>query len=299
MTRNAGSNAWKNLIVISVLQNLVHFSHARSVSLLQSSTKNGTLHYVSGNGTGTMRPMKMSRDNNKLSLDQNLLICNAFAVGVPLDVYPVHVMTEARAIHYKECRDFWMPFEEGDQITFKANGIDIGTFWAAGLPEISATLLLVPYRRDANSMDLAFSTHVFSANDTASQVAVVDAYIGSEKGYLRLSDEDNATETLRFNSVATIGKGHFTLGLYNSETSNSLVKDPVIFDAYPGGKYAAIRIGFNTDKADQLKFPQDVIVVKSGQRRAEENANAIGVIVGSFAAAVLFVAFVNLFAAID
>merc|ERR1711924_173029 len=107
---------------------------------------------------------------------QQLVICNAYTSKKGLDVIQVRTMdrlTGTSPLAYKQCREYELPLQEGDQIDFKAGELDVGTFYATGLPKSSASLLLVPHRREPNSASISFESHAF-ADMKSPQIAVVD-----------------------------------------------------------------------------------------------------------------------------
>merc|ERR1719375_2626630 len=124
-------------------------------------------------------------------IPRKLRICNAYAWTKPLDIHLVAartMLTADRPLAYKECRDLSTPLNEGDQIDFKAGELDVGSFYATGLPESQASLLIIPRRRDSDSMAVQFDSHAFAELQNA-QVAVVDAYKGFEGSTVHIGDD--------------------------------------------------------------------------------------------------------------
>lgn len=217
-----------------------------------------------------------------------LRICNAYAWTSPLDVFRVktqqgqspesaddevvlksnrrEVLTNTMPLEYKECRDFELPLDDGDQIFFRTGNIDVGTFFTTGLPRTAATLLLIPHRRDRVSLAVAFESHIFNEVDSA-QIAVVDTYRGSEKGKVKLldgaisSDQDTVEEDeLRYGTVATVSPGRYKVVLVN-DAGKQIAETKI--DAKFNDKIVAVRIGNAAKVKKAPAFPQDFIVFPS------------------------------------
>merc|ERR1719247_1475167 len=119
-------------------------------------------------------------------------------------------LTDSAALRYKECREFNTELSEGDQLDFKAGNLDVGTFYATGMPKSSSSLLLIPHRRDSRSVAISFESHAF-ADLQSPQIAVVDAYKGKGEGGVKIMDlvpQDTQTpaveEMLKFSSVVAV-----------------------------------------------------------------------------------------------
>jgi hypothetical protein len=136
--------------------------------------------------------------------EEKLRVCNAFAHSAPLEITHVRLATQIAKLPYKDCGDYTLNLKEGDQLDFKADGNDVGTFSVAGLPHVERTLLLIVHRR-AGSRDLSanssailgsraitgatFKSHVFAqGSPETAQVATIDAYKGDTESKVQIAD---------------------------------------------------------------------------------------------------------------
>jgi len=222
-------------------------------------TKNdGAINSGAGSGRKIVQQAQM---------DQDLVICNAYASPASLDIYHVQTLervTGKKPLKYKECREFSMPLAEGDQLDFKAESTDVGTFYATGLPKASASLLLIPHRRDSHSVAISFESHAI-ADLQSPQIAVVDAYKGKGAGAeeeVRITDvlpegenEEPIEEMLKFSSVVAVNAGSYKVAL--SATGNSTTK----LLAENKAKYVVMRVGIDSTMANGGKpYPQELVV---------------------------------------
>merc|ERR1719162_2025849 len=171
-------------------------------------------------------------------VQQHLTICNAYhGAAAPLEIFHVdrHVMlTQHKPLKYKECQEFTLPLMEGDRLDFKAAGTNIGVFHALSMPKASASLLLIPRRKDNSSNALAFESHAF-ADLKSPQIAVVDAYHGNSSSSVNIienmedvqSGDAPLTEALRFNSVVAVAPGKYNIALLNMEQKGNLTATPL------------------------------------------------------------------------
>jgi len=197
-------------------------------------------------------------------IEQQLIICNAYASQSALDVYHVQTMdriTSTEPLRYKDCREFIMSLGEGDQLDFKADDLDVGTFYATGLPKSSASLLLIPHRRDSHSVAISFESHAFSDMQSP-QLAIVDAYRGkaAAQGAVKITDalpqdgnSSAAEEILKFSSVVAVNPGSYKVRL--SENQNSTARSLLAKDQ---DKYVVMRVGL-----DNGGFPEELVVFPS------------------------------------
>jgi hypothetical protein len=181
----------------------------------------------------------------------NLTVCNAYADHKPLSVYTVTnkaKLTE-EPLQYKACKQISLELAEGERIDFKLGGLSVGTFRVTGLPYVSANLLLVPYHRSNDTMSAAFASHMFSAADEKAQVAVIDAYSGSEAGLMKLHRRAVGPQTatwakLKHGSSIKVNAGSYHVSL--SDAHGKSIKT-VKLDATSSARYVVIRVGSESD----------------------------------------------------
>jgi len=202
-------------------------------------------------------------------VQQHLTVCNAYLAGSgPLEIFHVdrHVMlTQHKPLKYKECQEFTLPLMEGDRLDFKTGGTNIGTFHATSMPKKSASLLLIPRRKDGNSSRaLSFESHAF-ADVNSPQIAVVDAYHGNSSSSVNIienMEEVQAgniplTEALRFNSVVAIAPGKYNIALMGTGANGNLTA--VALHAGNRAKCVIMRVG-GTPQLGEAAFPQELVV---------------------------------------
>lgn len=211
-------------------------------------------------------------------VEQTLVICNAYASPSDLDIYHVQTLdriTASRPLKYKECREFVLSLAEGDQLDFKSGNLDVGTFYATGMPKSSSSLLLIPHRRDSRSVAISFESHAF-ADLQSPQIAVVDAYRGKGKGAVKIMDElpegskaIPVEELLKFSSVVAVSPGSYKVVLKDAANSTSTATASRSLLAENEAKYVVMRVGTEstTSSGDQA-FPQELIVFPSGSLSA-------------------------------
>lgn len=226
-----------------------------------------------------MRSQPVAVDNWE-QVPRKLRICNAYAWRKPLDIYLVasrKMLTGDLPLAYKECRDIQTPLNEGDQIDFKSGELDVGTFYANGLPESQASLVIIPRRRDTESMAIQFDSHAFAQLQNA-QVAVVDAYKGSSGSSVHIGDDptppqqplqvellakakrlisgseppqlqQRPTEELRYNSIVALNEGKYQISLVD-------------------------KLGHEVNQAPMdVKHSENFIVMRVGSHAASENSH--------------------------
>lgn len=199
------------------------------------------------------------------AVEQSLRICNGYAFGEPLDVYkvPKQKLT-SKPLAYKSCQDFGLKLQEGDQLDFQAGDLDVGTFFATGVPSQHASLLLIPHRRDHSSLAMAFDSHAFAELQTA-QIAVVDAYRGAKEGHVKIMDpavqatKTKRVEDLNYNSVVALNPGKYQLAL-TDDIGHNVTELLLNVDAKE--KYVAMRVGTD-DATANPGYPMELIVFPS------------------------------------
>lgn len=204
---------------------------------------------------------------------QQMMICNAYASPKMLDIMLVRTrqsITEGSPLAYKQCKDFSLPLQEGDQLDFKAAGLDVGSFYATGLPKSAASLLLIPHRKSPHSVGMSFDSHAFAELESP-QIAVVDAYNGkatAKFGTVKISERLGAEadmkpveEELKFNSVVAVNPGQYGISLGGLDTAI------VPLDAGQKGKYVVLRVGVEGEMKQGGHYPSELVVFPSGAMR--------------------------------
>lgn len=207
-------------------------------------------------------------------VEQHLVICNAYASPKALNIVHVRTLkslTDKDPLHYKQCKEFTAPLQEGDQLDFKAGNLDVGTFYATGLPKSSASLLLVPRRRNAHAVGMKFESHAF-AELTSPQIAVIDASVSSSAKMSDLvkitesvaTNGDNSKaetpaveEELAFNSVVAVNPGKYEISLASSSKGKASAAP---LNALGSTKYVVMRIGGEDGGSEGKPYPEELIV---------------------------------------
>merc|ERR1719373_854693 len=180
----------------------------------------------------------------------NLTICNAYADHKPLSIYTVSnkaKLTE-EPLQYKACKLISLELAEGERVDFKLGGLSVGTFRVAGLPYVSANLLLVPYHRSNDTMSAAFASHMYSAADERAQVAVVDAYSGSATGVMRVQQARGKNKRqaadLKPGASVKVNAGSYQIGLDDARGKRVAA---AALEAADHGRYVVMRVGSESD----------------------------------------------------
>lgn len=195
-----------------------------------------------------------------------LRVCNAYADKDALQVFLADGMQmTSQPMTYKFCEDFTPQLTEGQTLTFKVSGLEVGTFSIAKLPTADATLLLVVSRRDEASMTAVFQSHVFVPSGNNAQLAVIDAYSGKSEGALFVEDTEEAKikeptkarqEPLAYDSAVNIQSGLYQVTL-RQKTLNT-IKDKSNFVALSKSSYVAIRVGL--EDPNSTSWAEEVVV---------------------------------------
>jgi len=203
-----------------------------------------------------------------------LWICNAYAHPSGLHVYNLgtqHRITDDEPLAYKACMDKSIELREGDKLDFRSNRRSIGIFRARGLPQSDSSLLLIPYRRNPSSISASFDSHAFMDRD-GSQVVVVDAYRGSQKGKVKILETSinqtqdgvgprQQSEDLQFKSVISVNPGQYQILLQNASDTSVSSANLTINGAR--GKYVVMRVGCEPEAhspGHKPAFPQELVV---------------------------------------
>lgn len=227
--------------------------------------------------------MAGKKGNHKLqvpqvAVQQQLVICNAYASPKALEIVHVRArqtLTQGKPLAYKQCKDFTVPLEEGDQIDFKAGALDVGTFYATGLPKSSGSLLLIPNRRSPQAVGVSFQSHAFVEMHSP-QIAVIDAYHGNIKNQAEVKIIQNAAPTsgdkaeqarveeeLNFNSVVAVNPGKYEISLTGTGGDQATT---VPLNAADSAKYVVMRLG--NDDAKSGSYPEELIVFPNSAARS-------------------------------
>lgn len=211
-------------------------------------------------------------------VDKKMTICNAYASPKKLDVMLVRtrqVLTEGSPLAYKQCKEFTFPLVEGDQLDFKSAGLDIGTFYATGLPTTAASLLLVPHRRNPHAVGMRFESHAFAVTQIP-QIAVVNAYSDKENaGSVKIAEslvegqttDSMVEEDLKFASVVAVNPGKYGVSL------SGVDKASLPLSVKGVGTYVVIKVGMEGD--EKGNFPQELMVFPSGATRTAMRLSAL------------------------
>lgn len=221
-----------------------------------------------------------------LSPEQNIIICNAYAHSKPLDILNVHTeqrLTQDGGLAYRSCGSFYTFLQEGDRLEFKAGNASVGIFRATGIPKSRASLLLIPHRRDVNSLTAAFKSHAF-AESSSPQIAVVDTYKGKGVSKVKIMDAEaeqekpmeqpkqTRVEELHFNSVVALGVGKYQVMLQTDDAKDiAKASLQVVADQ---SNYVVMRTGLENSGNATIApaFPQELVVY--GERRASQSSAA-------------------------
>jgi len=224
-------------------------------------------------GNGYQSTQRHSIKVQAPTVEHTLVICNAYASPKPLEILQVRgraSLTQGNPLGYKKCQDFTVPLQEGDQLDFKAGGLDVGTFYATGLPKSPTSLLLIPHRRTAHSVGLSFESHAF-AEVKSPQIAVIDAYRGkssSQSSKVKIietlpeSTEKDAEkakieEELNFNSVVAVNPGQYEVSLSGTGGDNATVFP---LNAIGASKFVVMRLGVEDESSHVGHYPLELIV---------------------------------------
>lgn len=219
-------------------------------------------------GRVRVRAKHVSRDE----IEYWLIVCNAYASPAGLEVYHVQLLeslTGSYPLNYKDCREFFVDLAEDDQLDFRVGNLDVGTFYATGVPKASTRLLLVPHRRNSNSVAINFESHAF-VDSPYPQIAVVDAYGGRNDVVVRISDAVPASmlgvdgtpapaETLQFNSVIAVHAGNYEVSLADNGANNFSEVAPLL--AKDREQYVVMRVGNEANSTvGSPAYPQELVI---------------------------------------
>mmetsp|Transcript_33625 Transcript_33625/g.53482 ORF Transcript_33625/g.53482 Transcript_33625/m.53482 type:complete len:269 (+) Transcript_33625:65-871(+) len=208
--------------------------------------------------------------------EQQLTICNAYTSRTPLEIVRVRTrerLNNGNPLAYKQCAKLLVPLEEGDQLDFKAGHLDVGTFYATGVPKFQSSLVLVAHRRNFNAVGLSFESHAFSEVSNP-QIAIIDAYRGKGVGSVKISESKPADDKngvlmqveddLKFNSVVAVNPGPYEIALVGDKTGESEKLSNIPLATGPKGKYIVMRVGNDASASSVDHYPQELVVFGSG-----------------------------------
>jgi len=212
---------------------------------------------------------------NTLEVQHKLMVCNAYASPDSLEIVKVktrQVLTGPDPLDYKQCKDFSLLLEEGEQLDFKAGGLDVGTFFATGLPKSAASLLLIPHRKSPRSVGCSFESHAF-ADVQSPQIAVIDAYRGksaNKTASVKITEnvaasgdkaaEPPVEEELKFNSVVAVNPGRYQIALTGTDGKAS---GGAPLNADGATKFVVMRLGADDELLSNgafRRYPQELVV---------------------------------------
>jgi hypothetical protein len=250
---------------ISLLWFFAMIAHCASVSLLQVKTENPK---------GERREYIAQKITVAPEVNQSLIVCNGYAYKEPISIFLSRgeLLITPQPLAYKGCEEVHVPLMESDQLVFKAGQLPIGTFYTNRLPKYSSSLLLVPSRRDENSMAVTFQSHVFSDLDSP-QAVVVDAYKGNDDSSLvHIEDVEDPTaakasslaerarpreEILKYKSIVALKPGMYKVGLV-AQDQRTQVSELTQVAVSGKSRYVVARVGVGS--REKSKYPQELIV---------------------------------------
>jgi len=190
----------------------------------------------------------LAQKKDDVLVTHNLTICNGYADRKPLSVYAMTnkaKLTE-NPLEYKVCKLISLEMGEGERLDFKLGGLSVGTFRAAGLPYTPSNLLLVPFHKDTKTMSAAFASHAFSSLE-GSQVAVIDAYVGSVNNTMFIQTKSRSNRLsgeLKAGASISIPPREYTVSI-NNEKGKHLKERKL--DAAANTRYVVMRVGSEAD----------------------------------------------------
>lgn len=202
-------------------------------------------------------------------IQHNLTICNAYAENKPLSVYTVNnkaKLTE-EPLKYKACKAIVLELAEDERVDFKLGGLSVGTFHVGHLPFASSNLLLVPYRKGNGTMAATFYSHTFSVGHDRSEIAIVDAYDGSDKRALKIGQaarRQTEAADLKGNTVVSVAPGAYKVSMDDSSRG----AQAVALAAAEGGNHVVMRVGGDDGLPAELVVWSGEAPERSGALRA-------------------------------
>lgn len=214
-----------------------------------------------------------------------LVVCNAFASSEPIELVrerwhdrrqqgtstastpngqsaleqwgdaekPIIGRTNSTKIPYKSCQQVW-DLADGDNLAFSSASKSVGNFSASRLPSGGdPTLIIIPYRKDPESMTASFLTPSFR-NQTSAQVVVVDAYQGADAGIMK---SIGTMQDIPANTLNTVGSQNMRIGLYRNASSPNGACPSIFLSGEEGAKHVVVRVGHEGEVGG--KFPPELL----------------------------------------
>lgn len=198
-----------------------------------------------------------------LSLDQRLVICNAYPNSSPIVAKIDGQEPFADSpVGFRECRYVGGAgtVKAGDRLSLTLRDAELhGTFEVGSLPPTDAELLLVPYKRKGSPM-IHFQSFAFPtrADGKDAQLALLDAYGGSASGAARMRMADavehgkpkGRAEELAFDRVYQVDAG-----VYETSVDGTT---PKLVNLLKDQNYVFIRAGDDesSDSEGLMVFPE-------------------------------------------
>lgn len=247
------------------------------------------LHCLAAAAAGAS--VKQTQTSGDLKLDRTsqakhrLRVCNAYPSASAIDVYrgdKDERLFAKGSLTYKVCQDVQTVLRVGDILEFRDGTDGLGTFSVSSLPDSDAVMLLVVQRHDVANGAASFESHIF-ANVSSAQVAVIDAYRGSQQATASVTDAAGQSragrvETLRFNRVVAVNSGVYDVALVGQEGKRAARKTWV---ALPRENYVILRTGLDAKRGSS--YDQELVVypqsseeaLRAGRSRAARGAGSL------------------------
>ncbi|CAK0801460.1 unnamed protein product, partial [Prorocentrum cordatum] len=147
-------------------------------------------------------------------------------------------------------------------------GLSVGTFHVGNLPFAPTNLLLVPYRKGNGTMAATFYSHSFAVVHDHSEIAVVDAYDGSDRHALRIGQagkRQTEAADLKANTVVSLTPGAYRVSMGDGSKS----AQTVALAAAEGSNHVVMRVGGDDGlPAELVAFTTGQTTERSGAPRA-------------------------------
>mmetsp|Transcript_59588 Transcript_59588/g.128972 ORF Transcript_59588/g.128972 Transcript_59588/m.128972 type:complete len:306 (+) Transcript_59588:68-985(+) len=196
-----------------------------------------------------------------------LRVCNAYPDSEAIDVFQGETKITDSPMSYKSCQEFPAKLKDGEKLHFEVGSERAGSFTVSDLPRHDAVLMLVIYRHDALTAQVAFESHVFAKLVNA-QIAVLDTYRGFAKGTPRIQDQTDAkterSEELRFDSVVAVNPGVYEVVI---EGPDSEIKARQELIALNRESYVVVRCGVEPPQGQEA-YGQDLIIFPHSDAKA-------------------------------
>jgi len=223
-------------------------------------------------------PKQQPAEHPKHDNHHRLRVCNAYPSDSGFDLFRHKEKLTPNPLPYKGCLDFptvdLRPLDRITAVEVQRPSQVGGTFAVPALPDEDSSMLLLVITAPhdghlgaAHAAAVGFESHVFELLSTP-QVAVVDAFRGSQTGHVRVEDHSNVlavgesprVEDLDLHSVVTINPGIYRIVL-SDENSQSLAAAPLkVLSPEP---YVVLRVGQSADYGN-VQYPENLVVFPQG-----------------------------------